>query len=188
MCRRTRLLHLGFVVVLPLLAPGAARAEETTPPAAAVDDRARFTGTFRHAGDAREEAVRRAAIDRAIDGMFFAIRGIARARLSKGTKIDPTVSFSFAAGMIRVRVPQAPDAVSPENGSPVDCVGDGERSKLSQRLTPGKLTQIFAAEEGRRTNEWSMSRDGATLVLRVTVSSPKLSAPVIYVLTYKKAS
>lgn len=149
-------------------------------------DRARFTGNFRFAGDAREQAARRAAIDRAIDGLFFAIRGIARSRLSDGTSIDPTVAISFGKGTIRVRVPQAPEAVSPDSGAAIDYVSDGEKSKLSQRLVAGKLTQVFAADDGRRTNEFTLSPDGATLTERVVVTSPKLSAPVIYVLTYKR--
>jgi len=189
-----RVLGLGLLTLGCLLAPGAARAEgETaapvTPPAAvaAVDDRTRFAATFRYAGDEREAAARRAAIDRGISSLFFAIRGIARSRLSDGTKVDPSVSFAFDPGKIRVRIPNAPDAVSPDNGSPVEHGSGGDRSRLTQRLTPGKVTQAFVTSEGGRTNEWSLTPDGATLLLRVTVSSPKLSNPVIYVLTYKKA-
>jgi hypothetical protein len=175
--RFARSLVLGFAIT------GAARADDAPPP----DDRARFTATFNYAGDAREQAARKAAIDRAVDSLFFAIRGIARSRLDAGTKIDPNVAFNFPPGKIRVKFPGAIDAVSPDNGAAVDYVDDGEKSKLSQRLfTPGRLTQVYAADDGRRTNEWSLSPDGSTLVVRVTISSPKLSAPAIYNLTYKR--
>jgi hypothetical protein len=184
-----RLFGLGLVVLASLFAPATGRAEgEAPPPAAPVDDRVRFTATFRYAGDAREEAARRAAIDKAVDSLFFAIRGIARSRLSNGTKIDPSVSFAFPPGKILVRLPGSTDAISPDNGAAVDYVDDGEKSKLSQRLTAGRLAQLYAADDGRRVNEWSLSADGTTLQLRVTVSSPKLSAPVIYTLTYKKVA
>jgi hypothetical protein len=173
----------GFVFVLVALAvvlsPARAHADG--------DERARFNGSFRYAGSTGEEAARRAAIDRAIDSLFFAIRGIARSRLSNGTKIDPWVSFSLAASKIRVRIPLSPEAVSPDDGAAVDYVNDGERSKLSQRIAGSKITQVFAADEGKRMNEWVLSPDGATLVLNVTISSPKLTRPVVYSLTYKRS-
>lgn len=147
-----------------------------------------LAGTFRYAGTANEEIARKVAIDKAIDGLFFAIRPIARSRLSSGTKIDPSVTFTFEPGKIRVKVPSAPEAISPDNGTPVDFISDGERSKLSQRQSgPSKVTQLFQAEEGRRQNEWSLSQDGGTLSLRVIISSPKLSSPLVYTLTYKRA-
>jgi hypothetical protein len=154
--------------------------------AAAPDERARFTASFRFAGSNREKDERRAAIDRGIDSLFFMIRGIARSRLSDGTKIDPWVAFSFDADKIRVRVPSSTH-VSPANGAPVDYVSGSDRTKLSQRLEAGKITQLFVAGEGRRMNEWVLSPDASTLALTVTVSSPKLTRPVIYKLTYARA-
>lgn len=153
--------------------------------ALADDDRTRFSDSFRYVGSSTEQAARRAAIDRGIESLFFAIRGIARSRLSDGTKIDPWVAFSFDADKIRVRVPSS-DVVSPANGTPVDHGKGGDRSKLSQRLTAGKITQVFAADDGQRMNEWFLAPDSNTLQLRVTVSSPKLSHPVVYVLTYAR--
>lgn len=149
-------------------------------------DRRRFAGTYRFGGSAAEEAARSAAIDRCVDTLFFAIRGIARSRLSNGTKIEPWVSFGFEAGMIQYRTPSSPVATSPEQGTVVDYTSHGDRSKLSQRFADGRLNQVFAADEGKRTNDWSLAPDGSTLTLRVTISSPKLSVPVGYSLTYRK--
>jgi len=153
---------------------------------AAPDERARFSASFRFTGSSSEEAARRAAIDRGIDSLFFMIRGIARSRLTDGTKIDPWVAFSFDAEKIRVRVPSATH-VSPANGAAVDYVSGSDRTKLSQRIEAGKITQLFIAGEGRRMNEWVLSPDARTLALTVTVSSPKLTRPVIYKLTYARA-
>jgi hypothetical protein len=180
-----RWLVLSIIVALLSVVAGPVRAEPANP-AAKPDERTRFAGTFRYAGDAREEAARAKAIDRAIETLFFAIRGIARSRLSNGTKIDPSVTFAFDAGKIRSRIPSSPEVVSPENGTPVSYVADGERSTVTQRLVGSKLTQTFIADEGQRSNEWTLSADGTTLLLKVTVSSPKLSTPLVYVLTYRK--
>ena len=154
-------------------------------PAQADDEQAPFAGSFRYAGSSTEEAVRRDAIDRGVSSFFFAIRGIARSRLSEGTKIDPWVAFSFPESKIRIRVPSS-DAVSPANGAPVDFGSGGDRSKLSQRIQAGKITQAFVAPEGQRLNEWTLSADSRTLRLKVTVSSPKLSHLVVYTLTYQR--
>lgn len=168
-----------------LLAPLPALAD-AEPAAAVPDDRARFTASFRFVGSTSEEDARRAAIDRGIDSLFFAIRGIARSRLSDGTKIDPWVAFSFDAEKIRVRLPSVTH-VSPANGAAVDYVSGSDHTKLTQLLSAGRVTQVFDAGEGRRMNEWLLSPDARMLKLKVTVSSPKLTRPVVYTLTYMRA-
>ena len=167
----------ALAVVLAFFSPRSAHA---------TDDRARFSGaSFRYVGSGGEQAARRAAIDRGIDSLFFAIRGIARSRLSEGTKIDPWVAFSIDAATIRVRAPSA-DAMSPASGELVDFGSSSDGTKLSQHLDGSKITQMFVTGEGSRVNEWSLSPDAAALSLKVTVSSPKLSHPVIYTLTYER--
>lgn len=187
--RSKGLFLLGLVALSAAVLPGRANAEgEAVTAASPPDERARFAGTYTYAGSAAEEAGRRAAIDRGIASLFFAIRGIARSRLSGGTKIEPWVSFGFDAGMIRVRVPSSPQASSPEQGPDVDYGNGDDKAKLSQRIGAGKVIQRFVASEGQRMNEWVRSPDGKTLTLKATISSPKLTAPVVYTLTYKRSS
>jgi hypothetical protein len=166
----------ALTILAALLSPRAALAD---------DDRARFAASFRYVGSNGEQAARRAAIDRGIETLFFAIRGIARSRLSEGTKIEPWVAFSFEADNIRVRDPSG-QAVSPANGAAVEHGSGGDRAKLSQRLSAGKVTQVFVGDGGQRMNEWVLSPESGTLSLKVTVSSPKLSRPVVYTLTYER--
>jgi hypothetical protein len=187
-------MRLGFCVaglvvgVVSAAVPRIAQATGEQRPMQVEDDRPGFTGTFRFGGVGAEEEARRAAIDRTISSLFFAIRGIARSRLSSSTKIDPWVSFEFGAGQIRMRAPSATDATSPEHGDAVDYVNHGNHVRLSQKLTAGTLTQVFVADEGRRVNEWSLTPDARTLLLKVTVSSSKLRIPLVYTLTYQRAS
>ena len=186
MCCLMRLAGILFTLAASagLLAPRHALAD-SEPAAAVPDDRARFSASFRFVGSSREEAARRAAIDRGIDSLFFAIRGIARSRLSDATKIEPWVAFSFDAEKIRVRLPSVTH-VSPANGAPVDYVSGSDHTKLRQRLEAGRVTQVFVAGEGSRTNAWVLSSDARTLELTVTVSSPRLTRPVVYTLTYTR--
>ncbi|MEA2745938.1 MAG: hypothetical protein QOI41_81 [Myxococcales bacterium] len=190
--RHRMLVSAALALASTIGLPNAPARADAAQPAARTDDnrpdgdRRRFAGTYRFAGSAAEEAARSAAVDRAVGTLFFAIRGIARSRLSNGTKIDPWVSFGFEAGTIQFRTPSSPVATSPEQGAVVDYTSHGERSKLSQRFGDGRLVQVFAADEGKRVNEWALAPDGSTLLVRVTISSPKLSAPVVYSLTYRK--
>lgn len=151
------------------------------------DQRERFAGTYRYAWNSQEEEARRAAIDRGVERMSVFIRSTARNRISATTQILGSYSFSFEAGKIRVRAQGRPEMLSGENGEPVDYVYNGKRSELTQRLVGDRISQTFVSEDGRRENEFTISRDGQVLTLTVTVSSPRLSVPVVYRLSYKKA-
>lgn len=164
----------ALIAILAVVSPRAALAD---------DDRARFAASFRYVGTSAEQAARKTAIDRGIDSLFFMIRGIARSRLSEGTKIEPWVNFSFEDEKVRVRAPSS-DIVSPANGAVVDYRSGNDRTKLSQLFAGGKLTQTFVADGGQRMNEYTLAPDANTLLLKVTVSSPKLTRAVVYTLTY----
>jgi hypothetical protein len=151
------------------------------------DQRPRFTGTYHYAGNKEEEKARLAAIDRAVEGMSFVIRSAARSRISATTQILGLYSFSFEAGKIRVHAQSRPDMISGENGEAADYVYNGKRSELTQRHVGDRIFQGFASDDGRRENEFRLSEDGQMLTLKVTLTSPRLSVPVVYSLSYKKA-
>jgi hypothetical protein len=145
-----------------------------------------FQGTFRYAGDAREDAMRRAAIDRAVDSLFFAWRPIARHRLADTTRIVPWFSISMADGRIRARGPDGLDLTTPDNGTAVPYTFRGEKCRAAQRVVGSKLVQNFAADDGVGNNEWSASEDGSMLTVKVTLSSKHLRDPIVYTLTYRR--
>ncbi|MGA3122270.1 MAG: hypothetical protein ABSF69_16025 [Polyangiaceae bacterium] len=153
----------------------------------AVKLRMRYAGSYRFAGDAAEQRARADAIDRSVAAFFFAFRGIARAKVADRTTIVPTCKFEFSGGTIRSTVPGHPVAVSPETGAPVPYRVDDEAIVLSQRFEGERLVQVFRADDGgSRTNEFMLSPDGARLTMKATVSSPRLSIPVVYTLTYQR--
>lgn len=151
------------------------------------DQRAKFTGTFRYAGNAQQEDARRAAIDRAVAGMSAFTRSTARNRISATTQIISSYSFSFDPGKIVVRAQSRPDMISGDKGEPADYTYNGKTSQLTQRLVEDRISQTFVSDDGRRENEYTLSPDGQSLLLKVTVISSRLSTPVTYSLSYKKA-
>jgi hypothetical protein len=156
-------------------------------PAVSADPRARFTGTYRYAGSAQEEAARRAAIDHAVEGLSFVTRSTARSRISATTQIPAFYVFSFDTGKIKVLPESRPEMISGDKGEPADYVYKGKTSKLTQVLAGDRITQVFVSDDGRRENEFTFTQDGKALTLKVTVTSARLSTPVVYSLSYKKA-
>jgi hypothetical protein len=155
--------------------------------AASADQLSRFTGTYRYAGGAREDEARKAAIDHAVEGMSSFSRPIARNRITATTQIPGFYTFSFDPGKIKVLPESRPEMVSGDKGEPADYVYNGKRSTLTQALAGDRITQMFVSDDGKRENEFMLAKDGQTLTLKVTVTNSRLSNPVVYSLSYKKA-
>lgn len=158
----------------------------SSPSIAASDQRTRFAGTYRYAGDSQEEEARKAAIDHAVEGLSFVIRSAARGRITATTQILQTYSFSFEPGKIVVRPQSRPEMISGDKGEPADYIYKGKTSRFTQLMVGDRITQVFTSDDGKRENEFTLSKDGNLLRLKVTLTSPRLSNPVVYALSYKK--
>lgn len=185
-----RLAALTLVLLAASLSPvssasaAASPAPDAAPTAGSTD---RFAGSYAYVGGEAQRAALDAAIDQAVKGMFFAIRGIARGRLHDNTEIKTTIGFRFAGGNITSTANGEAPATSPESGAWTPFKAGAENLKLSQKLTAqGHLVQTFVAAEGSRTNDYVLSADGKVLTASITLRSEKLSAPLHYILTYKK--
>lgn len=164
---------LAVVLVAP--APGSAQG------VAALD------GTFTYNAAASDNI--NAAIDAAVRDMNFALRPIARGRLRKTNTPYQRLTISHTAQQVTVTTDARRPIVSPANGTPVDWTReDGEKLKVSTEWENGTLEQTFKAEDGQRVNVYSVSSDGRTLNMRVTVTSPRLKKPLVYNLKYNRAS
>ena len=63
--------------------------------------------------------------------------------------------------------------------------GDIETLRVASYLDAHSYTHRFIAEDGVRTNTYTLSPDGRTLTVSVHVVSPKLSEPMSYRLVYR---
>jgi hypothetical protein len=57
---------------------------------------------------------------------------------------------------------------------------------VATKLQDGRLEQAFEAEDGKRVNVYTLSPDGDTLFMDVTVTSPKLDSPLTYRMVYRR--
>jgi hypothetical protein len=151
------------------------------------DQRARFAGTYKYAGGTQEDEARKAAIEQGVQSMSSFTRSIARSRITATTQIPDFYVFSFEPGKIKVLPEARPEMISGDKGEPVDYVYNGKTSKLTQVIAGDRITQVFVSGDGKRENEFTFLQDGKALTLRVTVSSTRLSNPVVYRLSYKRA-
>ncbi len=138
-----------------------------------------------------------ASINRAVARMNVVMRQVARPRLRSTNTMYPTLVMRYDQSNVRVDMAGRPSVSSPANGQPVlwqretgatcravkgDCV------RVSSEWGGGNLTQTFQAEDGRRVNVYSVSPDGSTMTMNVTVTSPRLPQPLTYKLVYNRAT
>ena len=127
------------------------------------------------------------AIEDQTKSMNFITRPIARGRLKKTNPAYDSIAIAFPATNISVTLEQRKPIVFPANGTAVKWTReDGEVFDVSGKVANGVLTQTFVAEDGRRTNTYTLSPDGRTMTLNVKVESPRLPKPVTYKLVYHR--
>ena len=178
--RKSTMVALSFFVLFAM--------EGLAQTAASADQWAGFTGAYQYAGGAQEDETRKAAIDHAVEDMSSFTRRIARNRITATTQILGSYSFSFEPGKIVVRPQLRPEMISGDKGEPADYVYNGKRSTLTQVFAGSRITQVFISDDGKRENEFTLSKDGQVLTLKVTVTSSRLSNAIIYSLSYKKVN
>jgi hypothetical protein len=172
--QRAALLLLPLAAALAL--PAAASAQESS-----------MRGTFT-LDRAQSDDVNR-AIETAVSKMSFVTRPIARGRLRRTNQPYQRVTINFTQSEITVTTDQRRPITSPANGQPVKWTReDGEVFDLSTEWQTGRLVQSFRAEDGSRTNTFSISADGRVLTMNVTIRSPRLASPLTYKLVYNRAS
>ena len=172
--QRTRMLLLPLLAAFAI--PAAANAQEST-----------MRGTF-VINRAQSDDVNR-AIETAVARMSFVTRPIARGRLRRTNQVYQRVVINYTPSEVSTTFDQRHAIESPANGQPVAWTReDGEKFQLSTSWENGRLVQTFRAEDGSRTNTYSISPDGRTLTMHVTLRSPRLSSPLEYNLVFNRAS
>jgi hypothetical protein len=79
--------------------------------------------------------------------------------------------------------------VAPLDGTEVPSTNlSGEVFQMSVRLDGEALVETFEADNGTRTNTYTVSADGKTLVLQAMVESPQMPTVLTYRLEYTRAT
>lgn len=164
---------LLFVLALAALLPAGASAQ------------AGLAGTWtlnRQASDNIEQAINGAVAD-----MNFITRPIARRRLNRTNAAYNRVVIA-TGNQVSVTFDQRRAIVTPANGNAIKWEReDGEMFDVATRMNGATLVQTFTAEDGSRENSYTLSNNGNTLTMNVTIRSPRLENPLRYKLVYNRA-
>jgi hypothetical protein len=128
------------------------------------------------------------AIGRAVEKVNFVIRGLAHGRLKSTNQPYRHVSIATKAGQTHVVTDDRAPIVAPSTGAPVKWKReDGQVYNVTMAWKgETRLEETFANDEGKRVNVFTLNPDGKSMVMAVTVTSPKLPVPLTYSLAYKK--
>ncbi len=147
-----------------------------------------LSGTFEVDGgkkDARQTINR--AIEPLVDDMPFYKQPWAGDKLEAKTVPCASLDISFAGDDIAMECDERPVYRSPMGGEAVQYkAADGSVYRLRQELDGRTLTQTFVSEDGTRTNTYTITPSGKTLLLNATLESGQLPRPLEYNLTYDK--
>lgn len=174
---RSKLSSIAVVAAALLAAPSA-----VTP---AQGQNPQLQGTFAY--DAASSDNINQAIESAVARMNFITRPIARGRLRKTNEAYRTIRLSFTPAQITVITDSRAPIVSPASGSAIKWTReDGEVLDVATAWRGAAIEQSFTAEDGKRVNTYSVSADGSVLTMQVTITSPRLAAPLRYNLRYRR--
>ena len=149
--------------------------------------KATIEGTFNASNASQSEQQIERAIESAVAKMNFVTRPIARGRLKKTNPVYQRIRIGEEGGQISVQFDDRKPIQMPVDGRAVKWTReDGEVFDVSATRQAVILTQTFKAEDGERINRFSPRADGSALTLDVTITSPRLPAPVKYALEYQR--
>ena len=127
------------------------------------------------------------AIKTVTSQMGFFKRDIAQKRLTATNRPAQQLVIIQTASEITIQADGALTIKTPMNGAPTSVTGpDGGTVQVSTVWQGATLVRTFTTPDGVRTNSYSLS--GITLTESVQVTSPDLPQPLVYQLTYHKAS
>ena len=129
----------------------------------------------------------RKAVDKVADRMGFIVGPIAHDRLMDANQPAQQIVISMAGNEVTVQFDHDQPITGPADGSTIDWTrDDGEKVRVTTVWQGATLVRTFTTPDGVRTNSYSLS--GNTLTESVQVTSPDLPQPLVYQLTYHKAS
>ncbi len=145
-----------------------------------------LSGTWRHAGSGSEAAQREAAIEASTEDLNFMIRSRARGALAERT--TPAHEFRIAVVGDLVQLTRDSRTLSVTVGGPAQSVsGDQGEGRIRATRREGDLVLTMQGESGTLTTVYRLSEDGQRLTLSVQMSGERLSTPIRYRVTYRRA-
>jgi hypothetical protein len=147
-------------------------------------DDTRLHGVF--VNPTQSEQPIKVAIEEGAAQVNFLVRPIARSRLKKTNPNVTRVAISRSGDDITIQLGTSKPSTARPGGPTVKWSRDDEEFDLVLNWEGTTLGQSFAAPDGKRINRYTLSADGKTLSVDVTVISDRLKNPVKYSLVFTR--
>jgi hypothetical protein len=126
-------------------------------------------------------------IEHVVKDMNFVRKPLARKRLKATTLPSEHLQISYAGADVTIVTDGGSSVRTPADGKPVEWTrDDGEKVLVTTTHEARTLTRVFRAEDGQRSNAYTVSPDRSTLTMSIVLTSPQLPEPVAYKLVYKR--
>ncbi len=143
-------------------------------------------GDYRWVGGSAEHEAWERAIERVVNRLNVAIRGLARRQIRAKLPIANRQSFRISANAIEVAAEGT--AIRTPKGHTVPRVDAfGDRVHVTQRFVGPSLVQVFDAPQGTRTNVFVSCNDGDKVIMMSRITSDRLPQPIEFSATYERA-
>jgi hypothetical protein len=127
------------------------------------------------------------AIDKSVADFNFVARPIARSRLKKANPTITQAVFLQEGADVAVTLGAQKPARAAAGAAPVKWTrNDGETFDVKFAWEGSTLVQSFTAADGVRHNRYTLSADGNTLSVNVSLHSDQLKVPVTYQLAMSR--
>jgi hypothetical protein len=129
-----------------------------------------------------------AAINRGTAELNFAIRPLARRLIAKSNPPYKRIMISRDGATASVQLDSRPPIRVPLDGSSVRWIReDGGIDIVSGEWSYPAFAVYFKGEDGARVQKYVLEPDARTLKLYVEITSPRLPAPIEYMLVYRRS-
>ncbi|MEO0650341.1 MAG: hypothetical protein AAFZ65_06655 [Planctomycetota bacterium] len=157
-----------------------------TAPAAADSERPRapLTGNWRASESTDEQARRLSAIDAATESLGRFQQGMARSRLADNTSPADAISIDLAESRVLLDLDRRRFEL-PLGGPPVELTEEEQTIRLQAELEGEALRVEARTDSSVRTTTYRPNGD--QLLVEVSLTSDKLTVPLEYAVTYRRA-
>jgi hypothetical protein len=126
-------------------------------------------------------------IEHVVKDMNFVRKPLARKRLKVTTKPSEHLHITYSGGDVTITTDGNSFVRTPADGKPVAWTReDGEKFVVTTTHDARTMTRVFRADDGERSNVYSIGPDRSTLTMSIVLSSPQLPEPLTYKLVYKR--
>ena len=145
-----------------------------------------WVGSYQSTSPERAKDIIERAIESGTSSMGALRRSVARKRLESTNRVNNTVRIAPAGDELITdfdgRAYRAPTTGEAEKGKDPD----GKAVTVSYKAVGDTLKSRYVAEDGEKQIDFERAPDGQSMIMHVTVISPKLPAPIKYSIPYKK--